>query len=93
MGSKILDSKIQAYLSAIGRRGGLKSKRQLNSSMALKMVRLREAKRAFKKYYSQCFWSYDANYPLSFTDISWVAAQLMKNGGRQAWETGARLCR
>ncbi|OFZ39256.1 MAG: hypothetical protein A2504_12330 [Bdellovibrionales bacterium RIFOXYD12_FULL_39_22] len=77
----------------MGKIGGQKSKRVLNSETARKMVCLREARRAFKKYHAQCFWSYDTEYKIMFADISWVAEQLMKNGNRALWQIGVKLCR
>jgi len=81
------------YLAHIGRKGGKKSRRQLSPAAARKMVQVREAKRAFKKYHSQCFWSYDPSYLITSKDIEWVAKQLMKNGNRKLWLIGAKLCR
>jgi hypothetical protein len=43
------EKKIQEYLSEIGRRGGLASRRELTRSHAKKMVAIREAKRAALK--------------------------------------------
>lgn len=57
------------------------------------MVRLREARRAYRRFHTQCFWSYDPEYRVAMRDVPWVAEQLMKFGGRPGWETGARLCR
>ena len=88
-----MSEKIRRYLSDIGKRGGRKSRRTLDSETARNMVRLREAKRAFRRFYTRCFWSYDPDYVLTLDDIEWVAKQLMKNGGREAWEVGAKLCR
>lgn len=88
-----MSEKIRKYLSDIGKRGGRKSRRTLDSETARDMVRLREAKRAFRRFYARCFWSYDPDYVLTLDDIEWVAKQLMKNGGREAWEVGAKLCR
>ena len=88
-----MSEKIRRYLSDIGKRGGRKSRRTLDSETARNMVRLREAKRAFRRFYARCFWSYDPDYVLTLDDIEWVAKQLMKNGGREAWEVGAKLCR
>jgi len=88
-----MSEKIRKYLSDIGKRGGRKSRRTLDSETARNMVRLREAKRAFRRFYTRCFWSYDPDYVLTLDDIEWVAKQLMKNGGREAWEVGAKLCR
>ena len=82
-----------AYLSRIGRRGGLKSRRRLEPDTARDMVRLREARRAFRRFHTQCFWSSDPEYRITSRDVPWVAEQLMKFGGRAGWELGARLCR
>ena len=84
---------VRKYLSDIGRKGGKKSKRSLDATTAKQMTRVRDAKRAYKKFFSQCFWSYDPDLEISESDISWVADQLMKNGNRQAWHAGVRLCR
>ena len=84
---------IRDYLSEIGRRGGRKSKRTLDPVMAQTMVKVREARRAYKKFYAQCFWSYDPDLKISASDIDWVAQQLRKNGNWQAWEVAERLCR
>lgn len=84
---------VHRYLSTIGKRGGKKSRRVLPPETARDMVRVREARRAFRRFKSQCFWSYDPDYVVTIRDAAWVAEQLMKHGGRQAWEAGARLCR
>ncbi len=57
------------------------------------MVKVREARRAFRKYHASCFWSYRADLPVGMDDVPWVAEQLMKPGNRQAWEIGNALCR
>ena len=84
---------IKTYLSKIGRTGGKKSRKSLSSDFAKKMVLLREAKRAYKKYYALCFWSYDPALKLSFSDSKWVGEQLMKYGNREIWKIGQKLCR
>lgn len=88
-----MDSFVRAYLAAIGRRGGLKSRRRLTSEAAREMVRLREARRAFRRFHTQCFWSSDPAYKVTRDDIAWVARRLMTFGGHAGWELGARLCR
>lgn len=88
-----MDRTVKAYLAEIGRRGGLKSRRRLDPEDARSMVRLREARRAFRRFHTQCFWSCDPAYIVTSRDVPWVAEQLMKFGGRGGWETGARLCR
>jgi hypothetical protein len=84
---------VRRYLSRIGRRGGLRSRRRLDSETARRMVQLREARRAYRLYHTRCFWSFDPGYTVGFDDIDWVAEQLMKNGDRAAWEKGVKLCR
>ena len=88
-----MSERIRKYLSHIGRRGGQKSRRTLDSETARNMVRLREAKRAYRRFHARCFWSYDPDYALTLGDVEWVAKQLMRNGGREAWDIGAKLCR
>jgi hypothetical protein len=88
-----MDPTVRSYLSAIGRLGGRKSRRSLPTGTARDMVRIREARRAFRRFHTQCFWSYDPDYRVTLHDVPWVADQLMKFGGRTGWEIGARLCR
>ena len=88
-----MDANVRAYLAGIGRRGGQKSRRRLAPETAREMVRLREARRAFRRFQAQCFWSCDPEYSITQRDVPWVAEQLMKFGGRSGWEQGARLCR
>lgn len=57
------------------------------------MVRVREARRAFRRFRTQCFWSHAPDYVVTAKDVSWVAEQIMKYGGREGWNVGARLCR
>lgn len=88
-----MDASTQRYLSEIGRRGGLKSRRFLAPEAAKSMVRLREARRAFKRFRALCFWSFDPARPIASEDVPWVVEQLQKHGNRSAWEAAARLCR
>lgn len=57
------------------------------------MVRVREARRAYRRFHTQCFWSYDPDYRITTADVPWVAEQLRKHGGREAWNKAAELCR
>lgn len=85
-------SEIRKYLSEIGRKGGLRSRRKLDADTARSMVRVREARRAFRRFYADCFWSYRPDLVIGRDDVAWVAEQLMKHGTREAWLAGARLC-
>ncbi len=84
---------VKAYLSEIGRRGGRKSRRVLDPATARSMVQVREARRAYRRFHAECFWSYDPDLRIEIGDVAWVADQLMRQGGREAWLVGARLCR
>ena len=86
-------SKLSRYLAQIGSRGGRKSRRTLDADTARAMVRVREARRAFRRFRSTCFWSYRTDLVIGTADVPWVAEQLMKHGNREAWRVGARLCR
>ncbi len=88
-----MDQLVRQYFSTIGRRGGRNSRRRLTARQARDMVNVREARRAFRKFQTQCFWSFDPNYVVTLADVPWVAKQLMAYGGRAGWETGAKLCR
>lgn len=84
---------IAEYMAKIGREGGKKSRRALTPSMARSMVKVREARRAFRDFYSTCFWSFDPNYRITINDVPWVAEKLMTYGGRRGWQIGNKLCR
>jgi hypothetical protein len=84
---------IRDYLARIGSRGGRKSRRTLDPETARRMVKVREARRAFRRFRAQCFWSYRPDLPIGAADVPWVAEQLMRHGNREAWRIGARLCR
>ncbi len=88
-----MDKSTRAYLAAIGRRGGITSRRTLDAETARNMVRVREARRAFARFYAQCFWSYRRDLVVGLADVPWVAEQLMKHGDRAAWRVGAALLR
>lgn len=84
---------VKQYLASIGKRGGTKSRRTLDPVTARDMVRVREARRAYRTYYASCFWSYRKDLVISRDDVPWVAEQLRKHGNREAWMLAAKLCR
>lgn len=84
---------IRDFLASIGRKGGLRSRRALAPAVARQMVKVREARRAFHRFRTSCFWSYRADLKIGEKDIEWVAEQLMKHGNREAWVIGRQLCR
>lgn len=86
-------SDIKEYLARIGAKGGRRSRRTLDPDTAREMVRIREARRAFRRFHALCFWSYRPDLEIGKDDVAWVAEQLMKHGNREAWEVGVKLCR
>ena len=84
---------VRAYLAEIGRRGGRRSRRVLPPETARQMVRLREARRACKRFYASCFWSSPKDYVVTAQGIPWVVRQLITHGGREGRRIGASLCR
>ena len=88
-----MENSVRKYLAAIGSRGGKASRRKLTLDDARKMVKVREARRAYRRFHAQCFWSYAPALKITASDIPWVSEQLMKQGGREAWQTAAKLCR
>jgi hypothetical protein len=88
-----MDHSVQKYLSEIGRKGGRKSRRALSPEAARDMVKVREARRAFARFKTSCFWSFDPTIKITLQDVPWVVEQLRKHGNRSAWETANSLCR
>lgn len=86
-------SDVKRYLARIGSRGGRKSRRTLDPETARAMVRVRQARRAFRRFRTTCFWSCRPDLVIAAADVPWVAEQLMKHGNREAWLAGAKLCR
>ena len=84
---------VKSYLAEIGRRGGRKSRRVLDPATARAMVRVREARRVYRRFHAECFWSFDPDYRIGPPDVVWVADQLRRYGGRDAWEVARTLCR
>jgi len=81
------------YLSEIGRKGGRKSRRKLSSADARNMVRVREARRAFRRFHARCFWYLREDLEVSLDDIPEIVRGLRQNGGREGFLLAAKLCR
>lgn len=75
----------------IGARGGRRSRRTLGSDTARAMVRVREARRAFRRFHAMCFRAYPPDREITAGDVPWVAERLMTHGDREAWRLGVRL--
>jgi hypothetical protein len=88
-----MNRRVKSYLAEIGRRGGRKSRRVLDSEAARGMVRVREARRSYRRFHAQCFWSFDPDYRVGPSDVDWVVEHLRRYGGRAAWDVASKLCR
>lgn len=87
-----MKSDVRDFLATIGSKGGARSRRVLDPETARHMVRVREARRAFRRFRRSCFWSYRPDLTIGSEDVDWVADQLMKHGNREAWLLGRKLC-
>lgn len=84
---------VREYFAEIGRRGGEKSRRNLSPEAAREMVCVREARRAFRRFYVQCFWYLREDMQVTREDIPEIVRGLRKYGGREGMLLAAKLCR
>ncbi len=82
---------IRRYLAQMGSKGGKKSRRRLAPSTARKMVALREARKAFRTYRHEYFWSFRDDTPITLKDIGWVLEGLRTEGNRIAYEKARQI--
>ncbi len=90
---KQVRKEVRAYLAAIGRKGGTKSRRSLSCETARDMVRVREARKIFREFHAQCFWFMRPDLRVTAEDIPELVRGLRQNGGRQGFLLAAKLCR
>lgn len=90
---KTVPKVIRDYFATIGSKGGSKSRRKLSSDDAKDMIRIREARRAYRRYHTQCFWYMPADMQIKTSDIPEIVRGLRKDGGRQGYMLAAKLCR
>ena len=55
--------------------------------------RLELARKAFKDFYAQCFWSYRPDAEITEEKISFVVRGLREHGGLAGYRVAAELCR
>lgn len=84
---------VSNYLAEIGRKGGRKSRRRLAPEQAREMVRVREARKAYRRFHALCFWFSPPDMDIGAQDVDWVREGLMRHGNREAWQFAERLCR
>lgn len=87
-----MQNELKVYFSQIGRNGGRKSRRCLSPEEARRMVCIREARKAYRRFYSRCFWSSPPDLKITGEDLEWVAQKLREQGGREGWEVAEKLC-
>jgi len=67
--------------------------RQTKGSEAeLRARRLELARKAFKEYFAQCFWSYDPDLVVTEEHIPFIIRELRHNGGHKGYQIAAELC-
>lgn len=57
------------------------------------MVRVREARRAFRRFHAQCFWYMREDMDVTLADVPDIVRGLRQNGGRRGFLLAAKLCR
>lgn len=82
---------LKAYFSRIGRKGGVRSRRDLSPADARNMVRIREARRAFRKFHAQCFWYLRHDLAITLDDLPEIIRGLRRSGGRKGLLAAQRL--
>jgi hypothetical protein len=87
----MLTDSTRAYFAEIGRRGGRNSRRSLSPAQARQMVAVRLGRAAFRRFHTQCFWSYAEDLKITPKNLPWVADQLRRNGNRAAWQAASRI--
>ena len=60
---------------------------------AARQRRLELARRAFREFYAQCFWSYRPDTEMTEEKIPFVIRGLREHGGLAGYRVAAELCR
>jgi hypothetical protein len=55
--------------------------------------RLELARKAFKEFYAQCFWSYREDAEITENKIPFIVRGLREHGGLPGYQMAADLCR
>lgn len=56
------------------------------------MVRVRETRRAFRQFHTQCFWYMKKDMTITLADVPEIVRGLRQHGGRQGFLLAAKLC-
>ena len=62
------------------------------SDTAARQRRLELARKAFKEFYAQCFWSYREDAEITEQKIPFVIRGLREHGGLAGYQIAAELC-
>ncbi len=79
--------------SRISRKDEVRSRRHLSPEQARDMVRVREARRAFREFRTQCFWYLRPDLVVTLEDVPEIVRGLRLNGGHKGFRIAARLSR
>jgi hypothetical protein len=63
------------------------------SDTAARQRRLELARRAFREFYAECFWSYREDAEITEDKIPFVVRGLREHGGLAGYRLAAALCR
>lgn len=64
---------------------------QTTSAPDAQARRVELARRAFKEFYAQCFWSYRRDWLVEEEDIPWLIEELRLNGGHKGYRMATAL--
>lgn len=87
----MVSDEVKAYLRGIGAKGGRRSRRRLDAAQARRMVAVREARRAFREYKTECFWSFDPAWTIRSEQIPLVVRTLRQEGGGKAFARARKI--
>lgn len=91
--SEIKPDPVTEYLKKIGAKGGKKSRRSLSPEQARRMVAVREARKAYRKYKQACFWSSPEDLVIQYQHVPLIVKGLREQGDRDAFVLAGRLRR
>ena len=83
----------QSHFTRIGPKAGSRIRRSRSSADDQDVVRVRDARRAFRDFYAQCFWYLRPDMQITLREVPQIVRGLRQNGGRQGFLVAERLCR
>ena len=72
---------------------GMKATPPPPTAEAARQRRLELARRAYREFFVQCFWSYREDAEITEEKIAFVIGGLRENGGHAGYRIAAELCR